>query len=82
MRKKRDETPSKRTLQLESRMYKTHGDSGPNRMFSEEMTKRINHTAAQGPLLLKEASFEILGLCLGTHLCAPSPAEGWRGAPS
>ena len=51
-------------------------------MFSEEMTKRINHTAAQGPLPLKEASFEILGLCLGTHLCAPSPAEGWRGAPS
>ena len=51
-------------------------------MLSEEMTKRINNTAAQGPLLLKEASFEILGLCLGTHLCAPSPAEGWRGAPS
>lgn len=45
-------------------------------MFLEEMTKRINHTSAQGPPPLKEASFEILGLCLGTHLCAPRPPEG------
>lgn len=43
------------------------------------MTKRNNHAAAQGPLPLREASFEILGLYLDTHLCAPHPPRGLEG---
>ena len=54
----------------------------PQACSQEEMTTRDNHTAAQGPLPLREASFEILGLYLGTHLCAPHLAEGWRAPPS
>lgn len=55
---------------------------GPQACSQAEMTKRNKHTAAQGPLPLREASLEILGLDLETHLCAPHPPEGWRAPPA